>query len=754
MAINITTTIRNKIYDHSVPQRMLFAADDGAGNYVVISNEEINVNGGVTFTLESINTMPFMFGCTPSSNVQIQLCNELINGARRYRTADLGQRTFKAYVGVQIADNYVRTIALHHEDAKVIAACHGENLDVYVLSNGHIVGNKAFGSMGIIDYDSIIAAKIAIVFDTIYVRYEIREGVYSEYKLRKQADGTYGNLEFADVAASLYMIQLWDTAYTSVAYGEHYFEIGYAPETVLSGYSTWGQMRNTTWGNITDDWEEYSGSQEYRTESYYVFPYGVWTTEMPRRTSTEVINLSAFDNMSMFDVDSAGFVNYMRAVKPRGKICCKELVERLCMYLGVKIGTISNFSKLGGLEGNMIEATAYQQFKSCKDILSYALEVGATNGLIDRYGNFRTYHSILSTESASVEILPYVYTTDVADYVTPAINKVLAYKEGEVATYSVKPTTGGDNVYEWSDNPFFNSYDAHLWWQGSDNLDILSNYRDAVVTSCANYALWCDDRYSVVIDGETCIEPIFSMTVLWNAHGTVTYSNSGCQKREQQNYEQREAGIINSNVKTISGDRYKVTLGDNTDSSANRIEVTNEYVMFGNNLGSGDDGAKTLRISNAEFVLGNKHGYVYNREKDLTLFNNQGKYRLENVEMSASSANMYIDPETGAMYRVTSLRASKDNIETIANAWDKVDNLRGVSYTSNCVDDDPNKVMYGFIAEEVADSVPELAEFNHETLSSVQYDRFTALLIEDCKESHKRIRDLEKRIADFERRLK
>lgn len=102
---------------------------------------------------------------------------------------------------------------------------------------------------------------------------------------------------------------------------------------------------------------------------------------------------------------------------------------------------------------------------------------------------------------------------------------------------------------------------------------------------------------------------------------------------------------------------------------------------------------------------------------------------------------------------VSSLRKNKDNIKTIENASEKVDNLRGVSFTSKCEADDPNVTYYGFIAEEVEKAVPELAAYEDGKLQSVQYDRVCALLVEDNKACHRRIEELERRLEELERRL-
>lgn len=753
--LNISSRIRDKIYDQTNPQRLLLVTDDGYGNYIVISNEDISVTGGATFILSGINTQPFMFGCTPMSTMKVDVCNHLIDGTRRYRSGDLGNRKYKAFFGIQEYDDVLRYVSKYRRQAQVVAACRNEDLEISVLSDGSVVGNRVFGAMVDIGNNMVAEAKIAIVFDTIYLWYKLTNNTTAEYKIRKTGDYTYGDMEQADPAASLYMKTILDTDYMSVAYGVNYMEFGHQMEDIYSDYSTWGEVKELTWSEVKDeDWGKYSGLMKYDAERYYCIPFGVWKTDMPRHVYTDIVSLTAYDNMSVFDVDSYGFCEWIKGIRPAGLITCKQLVQYLCQYLGLNISSISNFSNLGGggsrSEANLLDPRAYAQMKTCKDILSYALEVGQTNGLIDRNGCFKTYHSLVPGETNEVEPLPYVYTTDIAEFPTPAINKVLVAKDGDVSFYSIASGTAGDNVYEWSDNPYFNSA-KDTWWSGSDNVSVLSGYYDAIITSCANYALWCDDVYSVTIDGITYTEPIFEQTIIWNAHGTVTYSNYGCAKREQQSYDQRESGVVNGNTKSIPGDQYDVIVGDSENPLSNRLILSNTEVRVGNGLSLGTPDLKRLSIKGNRFELANGTGSIVESDNDITFNHSRGMYKFEGMNTALAASNLYIDAQ-GQIFRITSLRKNKSNIRTIDSAWNKVDNLRGVSFTAKS--DPKSKPMYGFIAEEVEKAVPELAEYNDETLSSVQYDRFTALLIEDCKESHKRIRDLEKRLSDLEGRVK
>jgi hypothetical protein len=84
-----------------------------------------------------------------------------------------------------------------------------------------------------------------------------------------------------------------------------------------------------------------------------------------------------------------------------------------------------------------------------------------------------------------------------------------------------------------------------------------------------------------------------------------------------------------------------------------------------------------------------------------------------------------------------SSRRFKTDIQTLSGALDKVEKLRGVSYTLKAT----GKHEIGVIAEEVGNVAPELVayEANGVDARSVDYTRLTALLIEATKEQQKEI---------------
>jgi hypothetical protein len=91
-----------------------------------------------------------------------------------------------------------------------------------------------------------------------------------------------------------------------------------------------------------------------------------------------------------------------------------------------------------------------------------------------------------------------------------------------------------------------------------------------------------------------------------------------------------------------------------------------------------------------------------------------------------------------------SSRRFKTDIQTLPNALDKIEELRGVSYTLKAT----GKREIGVIAEEVGKVVPEVVtyESNGKDARSVDYARLTALLIEATKEQQTLIRQQQKQI--------
>jgi hypothetical protein len=83
----------------------------------------------------------------------------------------------------------------------------------------------------------------------------------------------------------------------------------------------------------------------------------------------------------------------------------------------------------------------------------------------------------------------------------------------------------------------------------------------------------------------------------------------------------------------------------------------------------------------------------------------------------------------------------KENIETIPNAIEKVNQINGITYTRNDVDDKEERHT-GVIAQEVEAVLPEAVTTNDDGIKSVAYGNMVGLLIEAIKEQQKEIETL------------
>ena len=89
----------------------------------------------------------------------------------------------------------------------------------------------------------------------------------------------------------------------------------------------------------------------------------------------------------------------------------------------------------------------------------------------------------------------------------------------------------------------------------------------------------------------------------------------------------------------------------------------------------------------------------------------------------------------------------KDNIEVVENAVEKIQAIRGVTFTrTDANDKDRNKRHAGVIAQEVLKVLPEVVSGTDEDMYSVAYGNMAALFIEAIKEQQKQIEDLKNEI--------
>ena len=123
-------------------------------------------------------------------------------------------------------------------------------------------------------------------------------------------------------------------------------------------------------------------------------------------------------------------------------------------------------------------------------------------------------------------------------------------------------------------------------------------------------------------------------------------------------------------------------------------------------------------------------------DKDFFINGNDGgtSFTALRVDMSEAGAATFNNNVTAF-----SDERLKDNIETLENGLDKVEQLRGVTYTRD------EKENIGVIAQEVEKILPEIVLTADDEMGtkSVDYSRLTAVLIEAVKDLSARVKELE-----------
>jgi hypothetical protein len=89
-------------------------------------------------------------------------------------------------------------------------------------------------------------------------------------------------------------------------------------------------------------------------------------------------------------------------------------------------------------------------------------------------------------------------------------------------------------------------------------------------------------------------------------------------------------------------------------------------------------------------------------------------------------------------------RRVKENIITVDDALEKVNNLRGVYY--NRTDSEDKRTKLGVIAQEILEIVPEVVGQDADGMYNVSYGNLAGLFIEAIKEQQTQINDLKSEI--------
>ncbi len=228
---------------------------------------------------------------------------------------------------------------------------------------------------------------------------------------------------------------------------------------------------------------------------------------------------------------------------------------------------------------------------------------------------------------------------------------------------------------------------------------------------------------------------------------------------------------------------------DTLDTVANRGNTTSNWIQSNssvraplfydsNNTGyyvdpNGTSRMNTLYYVNQAYIVDVRPQYMYdwndsayyidmNNTSRLNygIYNNLYSYGWlqSSIFYDANNNGYYVDPNStsvlntvyGTAFLYHSDESLKKNVNTIKNATDKINRLRGVDFEWK---ETLEKDM-GFVAQEVEKVLPELVKTDSDTgLKSVKYGNITALLVEALKEQNRENEKQNQKIIELEEKI-
>jgi hypothetical protein len=117
--------------------------------------------------------------------------------------------------------------------------------------------------------------------------------------------------------------------------------------------------------------------------------------------------------------------------------------------------------------------------------------------------------------------------------------------------------------------------------------------------------------------------------------------------------------------------------------------------------------------------------------------------------LNVSSTKLYFNPSTGQLnstdYNSLSDRNKKENVETLVDAINVINQINPVSFTWK---DNGNKA-YGVIAQEIEEVLPDIVSTSSEGVKSVSYTQIIPFLVQVIQEQHKEIQRI-KAVVDLD----
>ena len=226
------------------------------------------------------------------------------------------------------------------------------------------------------------------------------------------------------------------------------------------------------------------------------------------------------------------------------------------------------------------------------------------------------------------------------------------------------------------------------------------------------------------------------------ADSTTTFTNKSgniSQWTNDSNYiTNTVTGDLTVDTSTLKVDSSNNRVGIGTTSPNNLLDVSNTSGNGGMNLSSANSGTSFINFADTDDPDVGQISYVHSDNSMRFKANDNEEMRLE------SDGDLHVDGDVIAFSTTISDVALKTDIEMIPNALDKIDEVRGVTFTRH-----NGQKSAGIIAQELEKVLPEavrekkLSLHDGKEYKTVEYDAIHGLLINCIKELKEKIRKLE-----------
>jgi endosialidase-like protein len=393
---------------------------------------------------------------------------------------------------------------------------------------------------------------------------------------------------------------------------------------------------------------------------------------------------------------------------------------------GIQIGTTNPLFKLD-VAGVINTETAYQ-------ISGITMLFGNTNSSNNTYaGQHAGQNNFFGTDNA--------FFGSLAGWATGgSSNSFFGSYAGEVvanvADNSFFGSHAGVQTSIGHGNSFFGSNAAHSNSSGSNNSFFGTTAAAALTLESENSGLGYLADVSAGVTNSTAI----------GAHAKTAQSNTvilGSINLINSATATASTGIATQTPNQYLGVGGGITVDEN--NTNNGTLLLNSAIAFGT---SGPMGLSGEAIASPRTGAANVYGLdfytAYAKRLSITNAGNVG------VWTSAPGATFEVAATKTTLADAWTIRSSarfKENIQPIASALQKTEQLRGVSFDYK----QTGKHSIGFIAEEVAEVLPEAVQRDgNGEIVGLDYNRITPLLLEALKAQQKVIESLEQRVRKLE----